>query len=122
MTALFDTKLPIIQSPMAGVQDSNLAAAVCSAGGLGSLPCALLSLDELNAELSAMKQLTDKSYSANFFCHQLPPVDIDQEEKWRAELKPYFTEYGFNLDDIPEGPKREPFKNNCAMRWFGKIC
>ena len=30
---------PIIQAPMAGVQDYRLAAAVTNAGGLGSLPC-----------------------------------------------------------------------------------
>ncbi len=30
---------PIIQAPMAGVQDSALALAVTDAGGLGSLPC-----------------------------------------------------------------------------------
>jgi len=34
--------LPIIQAPMAGVQGHALAAAVSNAGGLGSLPCAIL--------------------------------------------------------------------------------
>ena len=34
-------KLPIIQAPMAGVQNGALALAVCNAGGLGSLPCAM---------------------------------------------------------------------------------
>ena len=33
---------PAIQAPMAGVQGSALAIAVCQAGGLGSLPCAML--------------------------------------------------------------------------------
>ena len=37
-------ELPIIQAPMAGVQGSALAAAVCNAGGLESLPCAMLRL------------------------------------------------------------------------------
>jgi nitronate monooxygenase len=40
---LFGVELPIIQAPMAGVQGSALAIAVSNAGGLGSLPCALLS-------------------------------------------------------------------------------
>ena len=39
---LLGTELPIIQAPMAGVQGSALAVAVCNAGGLGSLPCAML--------------------------------------------------------------------------------
>ena len=44
---LLGTELPIIQAPMAGVQGSALAVAVSNAGGLGSLPCAMLSLDAM---------------------------------------------------------------------------
>ena len=39
---------------MAGVQGSPLTVAVSNAGGLGSLPCALLGLDDLRKELSAI--------------------------------------------------------------------
>ena len=39
---------------MAGVQGSALAIAVSNAGGLGSLPCAMLSLDGLRTELAAI--------------------------------------------------------------------
>lgn len=42
ITELLGSELPIIQAPMAGVQDSALAIAVCEAGGLGSLPCGML--------------------------------------------------------------------------------
>ena len=45
-------ELPIIQAPMAGVQAGALAIAVSNAGGLGSLPCALLDRDAMRAELS----------------------------------------------------------------------
>ena len=41
---LLDIDLPIIQAPMAGAQGSAMAIAVSNAGGLGSLPCAMLSL------------------------------------------------------------------------------
>ena len=37
--------LPILQSPMAGWQDSRLTLAVSNAGGLGSLPCAMLTAE-----------------------------------------------------------------------------
>jgi len=47
LTQLLGTRLPIIQAPMAGVQDATLGAAVSNASGLGSLPCAMLSPDEL---------------------------------------------------------------------------
>ena len=42
LPSLLGTELPIIQAPMAGVQGSALAIAVSTAGGLGSLPCAML--------------------------------------------------------------------------------
>ena len=41
----FNIAKPIIQAPMAGVQNSKLAIAVCQAGGIGSLPCAMLTLE-----------------------------------------------------------------------------
>ncbi len=48
---LVGVELPIVQAPMAGVQLSALAIAVSNAGGLGSLPCAMLEPDALCAEL-----------------------------------------------------------------------
>ena len=42
---LFKIDLPIIQAPMAGSSGAELAIAVAEAGGLGSLPCAMLSED-----------------------------------------------------------------------------
>src|SRR5204863_9059789 len=51
---LLGIELPIIQAPMAGVQGQALAVAVSNAGGLGSLPCAMLSLDAMRKELAAI--------------------------------------------------------------------
>jgi nitronate monooxygenase len=45
---LFGIEHPIIQAPMAGAQGSALAIAVSEAGGLGSLPCALLSVEQVS--------------------------------------------------------------------------
>jgi nitronate monooxygenase len=67
--SVFDTELPIIQAPMAGMQGSALAVAVCNAGGLGSLPCAMLTRDALRAELQAINAQTNKPFNVNFFCH-----------------------------------------------------
>lgn len=43
---LLNVEYPVIQAPMAGVQDSALTIAVSKAGGLGSLPCAMLTGDK----------------------------------------------------------------------------
>ena len=72
---VFPSKLPIIQAPMAGSQGSALAIAVCEAGGLGSLPCAMLSLEQARAEMQAIRAATSAAFNVNFFCHVPPEPD-----------------------------------------------
>jgi nitronate monooxygenase len=111
---LLGTELPIIQAPMAGVQVSELAIAVCSAGGLGSLPCALLGLDAVRAELAKIKAATRGPYNVNFFCHRPPRPDEKREAAWCAALSPYYAEYGIDPASIPPGPGRAPFSAEAA--------
>ncbi len=51
---LLNIEVPIVQAPMAGVQGSALAIAVSDAGGLGSLPCAMLNADAMRSELKTI--------------------------------------------------------------------
>ena len=112
--SLFGIELPIIQAPMAGVQTSALALAVSNAGGLGSLPCAMLSLEALREELSALHAGTTRPFNVNFFCHTPPVPDAEREASWRAALAPYFAEYKIDADRIPAGPARAPFSTDAA--------
>ena len=105
-------ELPIIQAPMAGVQDSALAIAVSNAGGLGSLPAAMLSPDALHAELTAITSSTSKPFNVNFFCHTPPVPDAKREAAWRDLLRPYYAELGLDLDSVPAGPGRAPFSHD----------
>lgn len=107
-------KHPIIQAPMAGVQDSALALAVLAAGGLGSLPCAMLSHDVLKAELESLKAQTNKPINLNFFCHTPPTPNKETENQWRNTLQPFFSEYDIDPNQIPNGPGREPFSHDIA--------
>jgi nitronate monooxygenase len=111
---LLGVELPVIQAPMAGSQGSALAVAVSNAGGLGSLPCALLSLGGMRNELAAIKAQTRKPFNVNFFCHEPPPIDAGREAAWRAALAPYFEEYGVDATSIPSGPGRTPFSVDAA--------
>lgn len=111
---LLGIELPIIQAPMAGVQDSALALAVSSAGGLGSLPCGMLSHDALRAELATIKAQTKKPINLNFFCHTAPAFNAEHENRWRELLQPYFDEYGLDASDITPGPERRPFSHDVA--------
>ncbi len=99
---------------MAGVQGSALAVAVSNAGGLGSLPCAMLTLDAMRKELAAIKAQTDKPFNVNFFCHAPPTPSAAREAAWRAALSPYFKEFGIDADTIPVGPARAPFSSEAA--------
>jgi len=102
-------RLPILQAPMAGVQGSALAIAVCSAGGLGALPCAMLDAATLRSEVAAIRAATDQPFNLNFFCHSQPVIDAERERRWREVLAPYYAEYGIAGDDIGDGPSRAPF-------------
>ena len=106
---LLGCQLPIIQAPMAGAQGSAMAVAVCNAGGLGSLPAAMLSLDALRSELKATSAQTQQPYNVNFFCHQPPVPDAVREAAWRTALAPYYAEHQIDLAQIPAGPGRSPF-------------
>ena len=114
LQTLLGIELPIIQAPMAGVQGSALAVAVSNAGGLGSLPCAMLSLDAMRNELAAIKAQTDKPFNVNFFCHAPPEPSAEREAAWRATLAPYYKEYGIDVDTIPAGAGRAPFSSEAA--------
>jgi nitronate monooxygenase len=111
---LFGIEQPIIQAPMAGVQGSALAIAVSNAGGLGSLPCAMLSIDAMRQELVAIKAGTTKPFNVNFFCHQPAPPSAEREAMWRKALEPYYRELGLDPSNIPAGPGRAPFSNEAA--------
>ncbi|MGJ7525129.1 NAD(P)H-dependent flavin oxidoreductase [Variovorax sp. GB1P17] len=111
---ILGTELPLIQAPMAGVQGSAMAIAVSNAGGLGSLPGAMLSADTMRSELAAIRAGTDKPYNVNFFCHTPPEPSAEREATWRAALAPYYAEYGIDAASIPAGPGRNPFSAEVA--------
>ena len=111
---LLGIELPIIQAPMAGAQGSALAVAVSNAGGLGSLPCAMISLDAIRNEVAAIRAHTSGPFNVNFFCHKPPAPSAGREAAWRAALAPYYKEYGVDADRIPAGPGRAPFSAEAA--------
>ncbi len=101
-------RLPIVQSPMAGVQDADLALAVSAAGGLGSIPAAMMSAGQL-ADNMARMQASGLAYNVNFFCHQPPKVKLDALEAWHKRLSPWLDKYDLASKNIPLEPSRQPF-------------
>ena len=99
---------------MAGVQGSALAAAVSAAGGLGSLPAAMLNADSLRSEINEIRRRTDRPFNVNFFCHVAPVADALQDAAWRDTLAPYYDELGIDRGATPSGPPRESFSDELA--------
>ncbi len=106
---LLGVELPVIQAPMAGVQGSALAIAVSNAGGLGSLPCAMLTTDGLREELATLRAATSRPFNVNFFVHRPPVPNEAVAHAWRERLGPYYRELGIDPAGIPAGPVRLPF-------------
>ncbi|CAG9177285.1 Nitronate monooxygenase [Cupriavidus pampae] len=113
---LFGIDLPVIQAPMAGASTPAMAIAVSEAGGLGSLPAALYSVEEFAAALAEVRAGTKKPVNVNFFSHVPPAADPVQMMKWRALLAPYYVEHGIDTSGpIPTG-NRAPFNEEyCAV-------
>lgn len=105
---------PVIQAPMAGVQGSDLAIAVCKAGGIGSLPCAMLNPDQIKSEIEKIAAATANPFNVNFFCHQAPEFDQKKEQRWQSVLSPWFKQYSISPQDIPSGSGRQPFSGQTA--------
>lgn len=113
LSSVFGTNYPLIQAPMAGVQDSGLAIAVSRAGGLGSLPAAMLDATSLRRELQAL-HVSGLPYNVNFFCHQMPAHTTEAELMWQAALQPFYQEFGIDASSIPVSAGRRPFDDEMA--------
>ncbi len=84
---LFKTEFPIVLAPMAGVMDAELVIAVAEGGGLGSLPCAMLSPEKAREQVNIIRQRVKAPVNMNFFCHT--PVELSiraSEARWKQRL------------------------------------
>src|SRR5690348_16648045 len=97
---LFKIELPIIQAPMAGSVGSEMVIAVSEAGGLGSLPCAMLNPEQMRAEIGIIRQRTSRPINLNFFCHRAPQADAAREGAWKRRLENYYLDLGLD----PQAP------------------
>jgi len=99
---------------MAGSGGIALATAVARAGGLGSLPAAMLSSDQLAEQIAEFRHATDAPLNVNFFCHDLPEVSPSELEAWAAKLSRFDVELGVDRSSVPAGPSRRPFDDEAC--------
>lgn len=105
-------RLPLVQAPMAGSQDHGLACAVFDAGGLGSLPAAMLSPPALQASLEHLEAHAQAQgydtrrwglpFNINAFCHTPAPLDGPALAAWQQRLAPAAATFGLDWSTVTE--------------------
>ncbi|WP_371356023.1 NAD(P)H-dependent flavin oxidoreductase [Pseudomonas chlororaphis] len=106
---LLGIELPIIQAPMAGATTTAMVIAAAQAGALGSLPCAMLSPEQIRQDVQSIRQATSAPLNLNFFCHQNPTSDPEREIRWKNALEPYYRELGADFEAPTPVSSRAPF-------------
>ena len=97
---------------MAAAGGVDLCVAAIKGGALGSLPCALLSPDQVRSQVAEVRQRTRGPLNLNFFCHRMPE-SVD-DSAWRALLRPFYDE--FAVEPGNGGALRLPFDAEmCAV-------
>ena len=104
-TELLGIELPILQAPMAGAATPELAAAVSEVGGLGALGSAILPADELRRQAATVRELTDRPFQLNFFCHPPPEVDQERAARVRESFAGIYAEFGLGEPPEPADPE-----------------
>jgi nitronate monooxygenase len=101
---------PIIQAPMAGASGVELCVAAIEGGALGSLPCAMLTPEQVREQVAQVRSQTSGPFALNFFCHDMPSNSDDGA--WRSLLEPYYEEFG--VEPGNGGAMRLPFDSEMA--------
>lgn len=110
---LTGARVPIVQAPMAGAGGVALAAAAIRGGAVGSLPCAMLTPDQVRAQVAEVRAQAEGPLNLNFFCHTLG--EAPDEAVWRATLQPFYEKEGVGPPETPP-PLRAPFDEAmCAV-------
>ena len=106
---LFKTEFPIVLAPMAGVMDADLVIAAAQGGALGSLPCAMLSVEKAREQVNIIRQRVLAPINMNFFCHKAVAPDPAREAAWKQRLAPYYKELGVDPSAPINAANRAPF-------------
>jgi nitronate monooxygenase len=106
---LFKTEFPIVQAAMAGVMDADLVIAAAQGGALGSLPCAMLSVEKTREQINIIRQRVSAPLNMNFFCHSAVDADPQREAGWKQRLASYYEEFGVDPAAPINAANRSPF-------------
>jgi nitronate monooxygenase len=85
--------IPVIQAPMAGVSNPELAAIVSNEGALGSIALGASSVGAARGMIESLRKKTSRAFNVNLFVHAEPVRDQARERAWLEALQPLFRRY-----------------------------
>ena len=101
--------LPIVQAPMAGSSGVDLAVAVARAGGLGSLPAAMLTPEQLTEQVDTFRLAVNAPVNVNFFCHREPEASDRELDAWSDAVARFDHQLGIDRSTVRPGAPRNAF-------------
>jgi len=105
LTKRLELTHPIIQAPMAGGGDTpRLVAAVCEAGGLGSIGAAYLTPQQIVETGRAVRSLTSRPFGVNLFAPVSAPEAPANPQRSIDRVTPFFAELGLPAPGAPSRP------------------
>ena len=103
---------PIIQAPMAGASTPEMAVAAANAGGMGSLGCAMQTVDQVAGDMQQIRQHTNRAINLNFFVHTPPHANAERATAAQERLASWYER--FDAGPMPEAVETH-FPFNAAM-------
>ena len=104
--------VPVICAPFGPWDSVDLAAAVCAAGGLGSLGTAVRPVPELRGPVARLRHRTDRPFAIN---HQMRPFD---EAAFAATLAARPAAISYHMGDPGELVARA---HDAGIRWIQQV-
>ncbi|QMT59540.1 nitronate monooxygenase [Legionella sp. PC997] len=121
LTQKMGIKFPIIQAPMAGgATTPELVAAVCNAGGLGSLGAGYMPPAEIKSALKKIRKLTNKPFAVNLFIPEHHYATTEQIRKSCMDIKHSCLELDIEIEPVFE-PYAQSFEEQINVLIEEKI-
>lgn len=92
-----------------------LMAGAAKGGGLASLACATLTLEQIEAEVKLFRACITAPLNLNFFCHTAAPINHEHQIRWKTELAGYYHEVGADISAPTPISSRAPFDEESCL-------
>jgi nitronate monooxygenase len=104
LRALLGITHPIIQAPMAGATTPEMVAAVSNAGGLGAIPGAYSTPEQIAEAIATVRRLTDRPFGVNLFAGGIEPAEGVDAAPMLAILARHHATLGLPQPTLPAMP------------------